>query len=190
MPRRLTRAAALLAATALAAPAPALAASYTHLDPAHDVQRISSAGDASHARHDRTADIVRVAIAHSRRRLRTVVIVRAFATGWDYAAQIRTPTHRFTIVGDRADGSTRFTLASASTTKPVSCPGFAHHIVKREGKVAVTVPAACLGKPRWVREGVAMLVPGHHGAMFADDGLRHGGFAHEKHLTRSPRVHR
>jgi hypothetical protein len=176
---------AVTAVTAMTAAGPACAATYTHNDPAHDAQQINAHGRSSHAKTNKTADIVFTRVEHTRTTVRTVVHVRRIGDRWTYTAQLHTPDRTFTIVGQRRSGSTTFHLASTGTT---TCAGLRDRVVAAKQKISVLIPTSCLGKPPWVREGVAMLVPQSDSVTIVDDGLRRLGWNRQLHLSLSPRL--
>ena len=119
------------AATALAVPATAYAESVHHHDPAHDVQQVSTTGGTTtNLPKNRTADIVGLDLAFTKKHVAVTIRTRKAASSWMFGANIKTPTRIFTVLGSHDDSSTDFELLRGPNNlgKPVACPGLRHHV--------------------------------------------------------------
>ena len=178
------------AATALAVPATAYAESVHHHDPAHDVQQVSTTGGTTtNLPKNRTADIVGLDLAFTKKHVAVTIRTRKAASNWMFGANIKTPTRIFTVLGSHDDSSTDFELLRGPNNlgKPVACPGLRHHVDVDHATITVKVPDGCIKDPRWVRAGAALLVP-VTGGFDIDDALRKRGAAEER-VTLSKRLH-
>jgi hypothetical protein len=179
------------AATALAIPAAAYAESVHHHDPAHDVQQVSTAdGTTTNLPKNRTADIVGLDLAFTKKHVAVTIRTRKAASNWMFGANIKTPKRIFTVLGTHDDTSTDFELLRGATSlgTPVTCPGLRHHVDLDHATITVKVPDTCIKDPHWVRSGVALLVPVTGGNFDVDDALRKRGAA-EEGVTLSKRLH-
>lgn len=187
----LSVAAAAAAVTAVALPGAATAATFTHRDATHDVQRFDfGSSTLSKTPHNKEADIVKTRIVYAGHSLESTVWVRSGSIGkaWTLAGQLRTSDHKsFSWLGEVGTSDPGFELDDANNN-PVECDGITHHAAAAKGRVTVTIPSKCLDKPTWVKEGVAFVITRHDDHQFADDGLRKGGLAVPPVLTLSPRL--
>lgn len=180
------------ATAALALPGVAVAATYTHRDATHDVQRYNL-GDRTLVRadHNRSADITKVSISYTRRTLDTVFWVRSGSvrSDWLYEAQIRTSDHtRFELDLSVGTPDHRFELKDSSGTDVV-CDGMTRHVARAKSRIRVTVPSSCLHRPDWVRSSAAFGYTVKDSHQFADDGLRKRGLTEDPRFALTPRLH-
>jgi hypothetical protein len=179
------------AATALAIPTAAYAESVHHRDSAHDVQQVSTTGGTTtNLPKNRTADIVGVDLAYTKKHAAITIRTRKAASNWMFGANIKTPKRTFTVLGSHDDTSTDFELLRGATSlgTPVACPGLRHHVDPDLATVTVKVPDTCIKDPHWVRSGAVLLVPVTGGGFDVDDALRKRGAAEES-VTLSKRLH-
>jgi hypothetical protein len=107
---------------------------------------------------------------------------------WTLAGQLRTSDHKMlSWLGAVGTSDPGFALDDAHNN-PVDCPGITHHVAAAKGRVTVTIPSKCLGKPSWVKEGVAFAITRNDDHQFADDGLAKGGLTVPPVLTLSPKL--
>jgi hypothetical protein len=99
------------------------------------------------APHNATADIVRVRIEHTTKRITAKIKLREVARGFDYYTRIQTPTgtYRATV---HTNGQVEFHVKGSQTR----CPERTATInKKKKNTVALHLPRACIKDPDWVR---------------------------------------
>jgi hypothetical protein len=179
-------------AAAVLAPTAAQAKSYTHVDGSGDVFSAPYKSTAFTAAPDRqVGDVIGSTIRHKSRAIVMQLRYVDLQADSEYNAHlfvIRTPSMRrlVTLVGTAA-----FPNGRAQMTKPngkkVTCH-IAHRIDYTANTATVVVPRACVGKPRWVKVGMAgMSFTGFTASdtMWVDDALSAGSTG-----VFSPRVYR
>lgn len=182
------------ALAAIAVPGLAQAATgstYDHVDARHDVQHYHSADQSiTAAPHEKAADIVRTKIAYEHTALVSRVWLRSqtIPANWFAVGQLRTDSSAYQWFASGGPSGMQVQLEQGSTT--VSCQGIAVHASAKTGRVTVTVPRSCLGKPQWVRAGEGFAVTATNNDEYADDGLQKAGLGSTGGLTLSPRLHR
>lgn len=190
MSSRLTRAALVLVATATVgagATGPASAAIWSQSDASGDVTYVTPPDYTTEtlAPGDARDDIVRLRVAHNPRTVTIRLTTRAMPRIRQLLlADIRTPTRHYG------------TLPNGAHTEVVRLDGQGGCQVRAEKLDAtqfrwqLTIPRACLGNPRWVRVGAALLVDqtvGSEERDYSDDALRSDTEPHS--LGLSPRIH-
>jgi hypothetical protein len=148
--------AALLTAIVLVSP-PAEAGRQTTRDAAHDVYRIPAGGTPALAPDNRNHDIVRAGTVHRGRTLRLWLEVRrlpdaGYVATWD----VKTPNRRWVLHRDTRGGTVYTSLFHFHGPEVLDCDGLRSRALPRQERVQVTVPRACIGRPRWIRFGASM----------------------------------
>jgi hypothetical protein len=87
---------------------------------------------------------------------------------------------------DRQDGARYTSLFHANGPEVLDCDGLRGRALPRQERVVVTVPRACIGRPRWIRFGASMGLETdtHH---FLNDARIDAGFFSNK-CRLGPRV--
>jgi hypothetical protein len=175
----------LLVALVLVA-APAEAGRQTARDAAHDVYRIPAGGTPVLAPDNRFHDIVRAGTVHRGRTLKLWLEVRRLADGgyvatWD----VKTPSTRWALHHDTRAG-TVYTSLFHGQQEVLDCGGLRGRALPRQDRVQVTVPRACIGRPRWIRFGASMGLETKN-AHYLDDARIDAGFFSNK-CRLGPRV--
>jgi hypothetical protein len=146
-----------------------------HIDPAHDVVEMNEQnGTTVTASDNKTADITRVRFVHTGRRVAVAMRLRDYGGSWQYYGLIRTPAGYYVVMGSGHRAHKAFSLTTASSEDPIPCEGFSATVSRTKNTIRVSVPAACLDHPRWVRMGLVFFVIGQR-SVFTDDALRDGG---------------
>lgn len=112
--------------------------------------------DVPRPRH-KAVDITRTVVDHDADRLRVSVDYRRLSRTFSHDQYIRVRTSdrsSFLIVAERLGGPMYPLLAGGRNFEPIQCPGIAASVDEASDRIAVTVPTACLGDPRWVRVAV------------------------------------
>jgi hypothetical protein len=156
--------AALVVAGCLAAVAPAAhAETWQVRDDRRDVQRyqLSSAeGGPVAARRDRSADIVRMAVRHTRARVTVEVEVRRlFAPAHQVTVDLDLPGRASALVyARRGDGRSEGLAYYTDGRGPgaVRCATRLREMPRRD-TVRISVRRACLERPRWVRANATVV---------------------------------
>lgn len=179
---------------------PANAQTVRHHDTTHDVVKISTSDDGQGTvqRDRRQGDITWVRATYSKRSLFLSMRFRQLAK------QHRKQLHYFSIrtsggIEHEAivDSGTKYPRGNASLTTAsggfLHCP-LQHRVSYRHAVVTVTVPARCLGNPRWVRVGYGEAAeqwsPMSNKPIFADDGYYSGPLDADSAVVYGPEVHR
>jgi hypothetical protein len=177
---------------ALAVPGAAVAQTYAHQDAQHDVQRyLLSSGKVENARHNKATDIVRARLSYSKNGLTSTVWLRSGKVGrsWLMSGPVHTGSTHFDWSASQ-DTSGKVLDLRDSNGASIACDGLAVRVAHRKGRVAMTVPASCLGKPDWVKAGVAFSVQPNDTTLLIDDGLQKRGLTTESTFSLSPKLHR
>jgi hypothetical protein len=143
-----------------------------------------------------TADVVRTVVYHAERRLSVRVDLRELGREKQYFAVlgVRTSTATFEVEAD--DLGRRPKADMTRRGHDVECPRLRAVADRASSRVTVTIPASCLGDPRWVRVGVGVAVlttaTNAQGAeevvVLADDAQRAGDV--RDRIALGPKVHR
>jgi hypothetical protein len=105
-----------------------------------------------------TVDVVRTVVDHDVRRLRVRVDLRELGRERQYFAvlSVRTPTGTFQV--ETQDLGRRPKAELTRRGRSVECPRLRSVSDRTSSRATVTIPASCLGDPRWVRVGVGVAV--------------------------------
>ena len=105
-----------------------------------------------------TVDVVRTVVDHDARRLRVGVDLRELGRERQYFAvlRVRTPAGAFEVEAERLARRPESELTRHG--RRVECPRLRTVSDRASSRVTVTVPASCLGDPRWVQVGVGVAV--------------------------------
>lgn len=189
---------------ALLAPSAAHAEKVETTDPTADVVSLGPTeqggddlGNLVPAPDNLTADVVRTVVHHDRSRLRVRIDLRKLGRSTTYFAvlQVRTPAGTFEVEVDRLDRRPKAEMTRRS--RVVDCPRLRAVSDRAAARAVITIPASCLGAPRWVQVGVGVAsletVTTAEGSeefvVFADDAHRAGTVRHDN-LTKGPKVRR
>lgn len=199
LPRRPVRLAALLAPVALLLPtashaervvtedAPGDARAWT------DYQRFQFVP----APEEASVDIIRTAAALGHRRLSVTVHFRDLEVRprHETLVRVRTPRSTFDVTAHRRSASRPKVTVARQRDDTFECRGLRVRYDGAADTVSLSVPARCIGAPRWVRLGVrATATPRLYaeapGTVFflTDDG--HRSSYRENSIARGPRIHR
>lgn len=153
------RLAALLAPAVLALPTAAHAEKVVTEDPAGDVVTIvdDDLEQTTPAPDHAGADVVRTVVAHGDHRLGIEVRYRGLGRDPFHFTfvRVRTPRGTYDLLVERLGGTPITSLARGKDE--VECRALKGKADLRTDTVAVTLPTACLGSPRWVQVGVGAL---------------------------------
>jgi hypothetical protein len=180
-----------LLTVAVLVPTAAQAASYTHRDATHDVQRFDFSTDAfSRADHNKRADITTATFTYTRHTLTTVLHLRSGSIGdqWAYGGRIRTSTGRELVVNIQIPPTEKLVELETRHGDRLSCDGLTRHAARSKGRLTVTVPSSCLGHPRWVRAGAAYGYTVNDNHQFGDDALQKRRLTADSRYGLSPRL--
>jgi len=143
-----------------------------------------------------TADVVRTVVDHAERRLRVRVDLRELGRERQYFAvlSVRTPDGTFEVETDHLGRRPDADLTRRG--RRVECPRLRTVTDRASSRATVTVPASCLGDPRWVRVGVGVAVLTtattpegvDEVVVLADDAQRVGDV--RDRIALGPKVHR
>jgi hypothetical protein len=183
MSRPIARLVAVLVPVALSLPAAAHAEKVVFDDAVGDVVSIVDDQDLDQsvaAPEYAGVDVVKTSVALGASRLRIGVRFRALERAQPQftAVRVRTPDGTFSMTVERLGGKP--TTSIGRGRKDVDCPGLAAEVDLGADTVTVSLPASCVGDPRWVQVGVGaaaiLLVDGQpdEGAAYADDAVRDG----------------
>lgn len=197
-PRLGLRLLALVLPVALLAPAAAHAEKVVTEDAVGDVQTFDDLADAATyapAPDNTSVDVTRTVAAYGRTRLQVAVhFTDLLATSYTAVlVRMRTSGKRYDALVVRRPGS-RAEATLLQRNGEVDCRGIRTSFDGDGDVVSMSVPASCLGSPRWVQLGVAAIgadevsdqsqVP----AYFVDDA--HRDSVRENSLGKGPRIHR
>lgn len=166
-----------------------------HHDARHDVVHFDVASGRSRpAPRNRATDITTTVVDHQVGRL--VVVARArhlSRSGYRLmvAEILASDGSRFTLVVDYSTTPTnaRVSLERFASSREVRCPGASWSINRPAHRVAASVPTSCLGNPRWVRVGIALIAAPHNLKTTWADDSRARGHIGDRHLRLGPRQH-
>lgn len=199
LPRRLLRLAAFLAPATLMLPAAAHAETVVTEDPAGDARAWTDYQDFQYvaAPEEAAVDVVRTAAALGERRLSVAVHLRDLEVRSRHGTLVRiwTPRGTFDVVAERLSARRATVSVARQRGDALGCRGLGAAYDGAADTVALSVPARCIGSPRWVRLGVKTratprLYADNPGTVFflADDGHR-GGYR-ENGIAKGPRIRR
>lgn len=145
------------------------AASRTVSDPTDDVYALTPETPTKVSGPD--GDIISVTTAHTPHSVRIKVRARHLSIAQTLLlAKIRTgPTGPAYFFNGTADIGMRMAVMTHGQTRVVVCPGLWMRFRPRQGYVAAVVPRRCLGDPRWVQAGAALVTTDSLIASLADD---------------------
>jgi hypothetical protein len=160
---------ALVSALVLVSTGSAHAASRTVSDPTGDVYALTP--DAPTKASGPDGDIVSVTTTHTPHSVRIKVRARHLSLAQTLLlAKIRTgPTGPAYFFNGTADIGMRMAVMTHGQTRVVVCPGLWMRFRPRQGYVAAVVPRRCLGDPRSVQAGAALVTTDSLIASLADD---------------------
>ncbi|MBD3926597.1 hypothetical protein IEZ26_18400 [Nocardioides cavernae] len=198
-PRRLIGLAALLAPVALLLPAAAHAETVVTVDPVGDARAWTYFQEFQYvpAPQEASADVIRTAAAFVPRRLSVAVHLRDLQVRprHDTLVRIWTPRDIFDVTAERLSAQRATVSVARQRGDAFGCRGLSVAYDGAADTVALSVPARCIGSPRWVRLGVEVTAtpeadPEAQTAIvhFADDG--HRGGVSENSVGKGPRIHR
>jgi hypothetical protein len=180
------------AAAALAVPGAAVAQTTTHRDASHDVQRYNvSTGAMSTLRHNRSVDVVRTRLTYGVKRLTSTVWLRSGQVGrnWFIKGVVRTGSTQFEWDASQS-GASKTKILMNRTGAQVACAGLTLHVKHGKGRVSMSVPSSCLGKPDRLREGILFGTQPTDTVFDWDDALQKRGVGTDGELAMSHRLHR
>ena len=106
----------------------------------------------------RRGDITQVRTTYGGSRVTITATVREVGRRPAVYAEIKTSAGgpRFVIAGSARRGHAEVALYRAPDTESArACPGLTMHARRAKGTVSLSVPASCIGSPRWVRTSFA-----------------------------------
>jgi hypothetical protein len=174
---------AAVAAALVLSPSSAFANRYYHADPAGDVLSgpVSSSTNPSIPEPGRTnGDIVASSVVHKKRAVAMRMQYREL--GWNdeinaHLFVVRTPSMKRYVTVYATDGLRGGKVVMTKPSgKKVSCH-MARKVDYTANSVSVVVPRSCLGKPRWVRAGMASVFytgPDNSATVYIDDANTNG----------------
>jgi hypothetical protein len=121
---------------------------------------------------NKNADVTGSTIRYADNALRVKVKVRDLQRRGSSItlAQVRTPIgRRFFIFAEKVEGSAATVSIFRQGTDDVVCPRARARFTPVLDRVSLTVPAGCLGGPRWMKVAVAQLWSGAPTETFGDD---------------------
>jgi hypothetical protein len=164
---------------------PALAETYDHADPRHDVADTTKGVRAPDFRR---ADVTHVRIVHSSKAVRLRVRLRSLS--WNHV-DFRTVGFAFKTPGDSYSGDylehrheVQFDLFDDTSGDTIECnwsSGSSKHAIW------LRVPRSCIGNPGWVRASVS--IGAYRGTRGWVDNALSGNWMRSEDGTLSPRVH-
>jgi hypothetical protein len=194
------RLAALLAPVALVLPAAAAhAETVVTEDAAGDARAWTDYQEFQYvpAPDEASADVIRTAAAFGQRRLSVAVHFRDLEVRVRHETLVRvwTPRGAFDVTAERRSARRATVSLARQGSDALGCRGLSVAYDGAADTVALSVPARCIGAPRWVRLGVkATTTPRRYadnpGTVFflADDGHREG--LRENSIGKGPRIRR
>jgi hypothetical protein len=177
---------------ALAVPCSAVAQTVTHQDATHDVQRFNVSTDAvTKARHNRAVDIVRTRLTYTNQNLTTTLWLRRGRVGHDWlmVGEVHTGSTHFEWDASQ-DGTGKSLILYGGKGSQVACDGLALAVKHRKGRLTMTVPSSCLGRPDALREGALFSIQTTDTVSYWDDALQRRGFHADGDVALSRKLHR
>jgi len=199
MSRHGARLAALLAPVALLLPAAAHAETVVTEDRAGDARAWTADQEFQYvpAPEEASVDIIRTAAAYVPRRLGVAVHLRELEVRPRHQTLLRiwTPRGTFDVTAERLSARRATASLARKGGDAFDCRGLSGTYDGTSDTVALSVPARCIGAPRWVRLGVRATAAPRVDAdnpstvlFLADDGHRSG--VGENRIVRGPRIRR
>lgn len=199
IPRRPVRLAALLAPAALLLPAVSHAETVVTEDPAGDARAWTGFQEFQFvpAPQEASSDVVRTAATHGLRRLSVAVHLRDLEVRPRHTTLVRiwTPDGTFDVSAERRSARRTTVSVARQRSGTFGCRGLSATYDGAADTVALSVPARCIGAPRWVRLGVRVTAapkaeprPQTMTFYFADDG--HRSSYRERGIAAGPRIRR
>lgn len=199
LPRRLVRLAALVAPVVLLLPAAAHAETVVTEDAPGDAWAWTYFQEFQfiEAPEEASVDVTRTAAAFGQRRLSVAVHLRDLEVRPRHETLLRiwTPRDTFDVTAQRRSARRATVSLARQRGEAFGCRGLSVAYDGAADTVALSVPARCLGGPRWVRLGVrATATPEADPEAqtmtiyFADDG--HRGGLRENSIGKGPRIRR
>ncbi len=199
LPRRRLRWAAFLAPAALMLPVAAHAETVVTEDPAGDARAWTYYQEFQFvpAPDEAAVDVVRTAAALGQRRLSVAVHLRDLEVRPRHGTSVRiwTPRGTFDVAAGRLSARRATVSLARQRGDELTCRDLSVAYDGAADTVALSVPARCIGSPRWVRLGVEVTAspeadPAAQTAtvFLADDGHR-GGYR-ENGVAKGPRIRR
>lgn len=199
LPRRLVRLAALLAPVALLLPTASRAETVVTEDSVGDARAWTFFQEFQFvaAPEEASVDVIRTAAAFGQRRLSVAVHLRDLEVRPRHETLLRiwTPGDTFDVSAKRMSARRVGVSVARQRGDAFGCRGLSATYDGAADTIALSVPARCIGAPRWVRLGVRVTAspranPEAPSATIylADDGHR-GGYR-ENSITAGPRVRR
>lgn len=199
LPRRLVRLAALLAPVVLLLPTASHAETVVTEDALGDAQAWTDYQEFQFvaAPQEASVDITRTAAAFGQRRLSVAVHLRDLEVRPRHTTLVRiwTPDGTFDVSAERVSARRAGVSVAQQFGDAFACRGLSVAYDGAADVVALSVPARCIGAPRWVRLGVrSTATPRLHaeaaGTVFflTDDG--HRGGVRENSIGKGPKIHR
>ena len=180
------------AVAALGIPGASYAETFTHRDATHDVQQYRfDSGDLTNARHNKGADIVKTRLTYDKQGLTSTVWLRSGTIGdvWLFGGQLKTDSSRFDWLASVSPKGKSVVLHDHNGD-PVACDGITRDVARHKGRVSVTIPKPCLGKPDWIKASAAFAIDRGSTSQFADDGLQKRGLTEDPVFQLSHKLHR
>lgn len=183
------RAAVLTALALLAAPVAtagtAHAGTWSHQDARGDVMRFSMTDDGETITRDpsdKTTDITRISVNHSARKVTVTLKVRDLTRGDAMVVgRLVTPKSDFSVLVVRSAEMRMFTLTDQDADEvAVRCRGKKISLDAALDRIRLTLPRTCLGSPKWVRAGAALVrgdLMSIESSFTVDEALRPGNKA-------------
>ncbi|MBS2937181.1 hypothetical protein KDN32_05445 [Nocardioides sp. J2M5] len=149
------------------------------------------------APQEASVDVVRTVASFGERRLRVRVHFRDLEVRARHSVSllVRTPRSSFLAAAERRSARATTTRFQRRGIGPAPCGGLRADHDGRADVVTVSVPARCIGDPRWVRLGATVTAtprtdPDNPSTVFyfADDA--HGDTFDDEALALGPRIHR
>jgi hypothetical protein len=144
-----------------------------------------------------SVDVIRTAAAFGERRLSVAVHFRDLEVRVHHETRVRvwTPRGAFDVTAERRSARRTTVSLARKGGLALGCRGLSAAYDGAADTVALSVPARCIGSPRWVRLGLKAtatprLYADDTGTVFflADDGHRDG--LRENSIVKGPRIHR
>lgn len=199
LPRRLVRLAAFLAPVALLLPTASHARAVVAEDHSGDARAWTDYQEFQFvpAPEEASVDITSTAAAFAPRRLSVAVHLRDLEVRAQHETLLRiwTPSGTFDVTAGRRSARRATVSVAKRRGDAFGCRGLSVLYDGAADLVAVSVPARCIGAPRWVRLGVRTtatprIYADDPGTVFflADDGHRAG--LRENSIAKGPRIRR
>lgn len=149
------------------------------------------------APEETSTDIIRTVVDLGGKRLRVSVHFRDLVRVTDHetSVEVRTSSRDLFRVGIDKDEGSRLEVSLTHEGSELECHGIDAGIDRTGDRVTLSVPAACLGRPRWVQLGIGVLAAADSATgdplefdFFADDAYRSD--VRSNSLGKGPKVRR